>query len=62
MAFSGVVRGLLHDGLTIPAGLKIGDLDARATVEHCFTISDKSWAVAGGVLEAILSDHARRPR
>jgi xanthine dehydrogenase accessory factor len=60
--FPGVLRGLIHDGLTVSAGLKIGDVDARATVEHCFTISDKSLAVAGGVLEAILSYHAGRPR
>ncbi len=61
-AFSGVLRGLIHDGLTVTAGLKIGDLDARATVQHCFTISDKSLAVAGGVLEAILSAQAGRNR
>jgi xanthine dehydrogenase accessory factor len=53
--FPGVLRGLIHDGLAVTPGLKIGDLDARAAVEHCFTISDKSLAVAGGVLEAILS-------
>jgi xanthine dehydrogenase accessory factor len=53
--FPGVLRGLLHPGLWVEPGLKIGDLDARAAVEHCFTISDKSLAVAGGVLEAILS-------
>ena len=59
-AFAGVLRGLIHDGLMVTEGFKIGDLDARATVEHCFTISDKSLAVAGGVLEAILSSHLGR--
>ncbi len=34
--------------------MKVGDIDPRAAREHCFTISDKSRAVAGGVLEAIL--------
>jgi xanthine dehydrogenase accessory factor len=58
--FPGVLRGLIHDGLAITPGSKIGDLDARAAVEHCFTISDKSLAVAGGVLEAILSFGVRR--
>jgi xanthine dehydrogenase accessory factor len=34
--------------------MKIGDIDPRAAREHCFTISDKSLAIAGGVLEAVL--------
>ncbi|MGB9890740.1 MAG: selenium-dependent molybdenum cofactor biosynthesis protein YqeB [Anaerolineae bacterium] len=50
----GVLRGLLHDGLTVPAGMKVGDVDPRAVVAHCFTISDKALAVGGGVLEAVL--------
>lgn len=53
-AFSGVLRGLLHDGLTVSAGLKVGDLDPRGVREHCFTISDKARSIGGGVLEAIL--------
>jgi len=52
--FSGVLRGLLHDGLTVAAGLKVGDLDPRGVHEHCFTISDKARSVGGGVLEAVL--------
>src|SRR5207302_464800 len=51
----GVLRGLLHDGLTVAAGLKVGDVDPRAEREHCFAISDKSLAVGGGVLEAVMS-------
>jgi xanthine dehydrogenase accessory factor len=50
----GVLRGALYDGLTAPAGLKLADVDPRGVVEHCFTVSDKSWAVGGGVLEAVL--------
>jgi len=50
----GVLRGLLHDGLTVCAGCKVGDVDPRAVVEHCFTISDKARAIGGSVLEAIL--------
>jgi len=34
--------------------MKVGDVDPRGVVEHCFTISDKARAVGGGVLEAIL--------
>jgi xanthine dehydrogenase accessory factor len=44
----------LHNGLCVHEGQKIGDVDPRGVVLHCFTISDKSRAVAGGVLEAIL--------
>lgn len=49
----GVLRGLVRDGLPVAAGMKVGDVDPRAVREHCFTISDKSRAVAGGVLEAL---------
>src|SRR5947209_4035121 len=53
-AISGVLRGLMRDGLHVSSGMKVGDIDPRAAREHCFTISDKSRAVAGGVVEAIL--------
>jgi xanthine dehydrogenase accessory factor len=53
-AVNGVVRGLLADGLHVQAGLKVGDVDPRGVVEHCFLISDKALAVGGGVLEAVL--------
>ncbi len=52
---SGVVRGLLHDGLPVTPTLKIGDVDPRGVVEHCFTVSDKALAIGGGVLEAIMT-------
>ncbi|HLG69409.1 MAG TPA: selenium-dependent molybdenum cofactor biosynthesis protein YqeB [Chloroflexota bacterium] len=51
----GVLRGLLHDGLAVTAGTKVGDVDPRAKPEHCATISDKSLAVGGGVLEAVMA-------
>jgi xanthine dehydrogenase accessory factor len=53
-SLAGVLRGLLHDGLPATAGMKVGDVDPRAKPEHCFTISDKSLAVGGGALEAIM--------
>lgn len=52
--FSGVLRGLLHPGLEVSKGLKVGDLDPRDKREYCFLVSDKSLAIGGGVLEAIL--------
>jgi xanthine dehydrogenase accessory factor len=53
--FNGVLRGLLHSGLSVPAGLKVGDLDPRNDPRYCTLVSDKSLAVGGGVMEAILS-------
>ena len=53
-AISGILRGLVRDGLAVSPGMKIGDIDPRAVREHCFTISDKSRAIAGGVLEAVM--------
>lgn len=51
---SGVLRGILHDGLEVTQGMKVGDIDPRGERDYCFTISDKARAIAGGVLEAIL--------
>jgi xanthine dehydrogenase accessory factor len=51
---SGVLRGILHDGLVVHRGMKVGDVDPRGVRDDCFTISDKALAVGGGVLEAIL--------
>ncbi len=53
--FRGVVRGLIHDGLHVPKGMKIGDVDPRGDPSACYLVSDKALAVGGGVLEAILS-------
>ena len=51
---SGVLRGLLADGVTVHKGMKSGDVDPRGEAEYCRLVSDKALAVAGGVLEAIL--------
>ena len=59
--FKGVLRGLLHPGFEVWAGLKIGDVDPRDNPQHCTLVSDKSLAVGGGVLEAILSRTDLRP-
>ena len=51
---SGVVRGLLRDGVEVKKGMKVGDIDPRGKRELCFTISDKARAIGGGVLELSL--------
>lgn len=56
----GVLRGLIRTGIQVEAGLKIGDIDPTDELERCYTISDKSLAIAGGVLEAILHKMAKR--
>ena len=49
----GKLRGLLHDGLAVPEGFKIADIDPRGENADHTTVSDKARAIAGGVLEAI---------
>jgi xanthine dehydrogenase accessory factor len=53
--FRGVLRGMLHPGSRVKKGQKIGDIDPRDDPSYCTTISDKSRALGGSVLEAILS-------
>jgi xanthine dehydrogenase accessory factor len=59
--FPGVIRGLIHSGLPVWNGLKIGDIDPRDEARYCYLVSDKALAVGGGVLEAILSTTVLRP-
>jgi xanthine dehydrogenase accessory factor len=53
--FDGVVRGLLHDGVPVERGMKLGDLDPRREPRFSHEVSDKALAIGGAVLEAILS-------
>jgi xanthine dehydrogenase accessory factor len=53
--FKGTLRGLIHPGLHVTAGLKIGDVDPRDDPSLCNLVSDKALAIGGGVLEAILT-------
>jgi xanthine dehydrogenase accessory factor len=53
--FSGIVRGLIHDGLQVREGMKVGDVDPRPEQFRCWTVSEKSLAIGGGVLEAMLT-------
>ncbi|MCB0045136.1 MAG: EF2563 family selenium-dependent molybdenum hydroxylase system protein [Caldilineaceae bacterium] len=53
--FDGVLRGIIHPSVMVTPGMKIGDVDPRDSVDHCFTISDKALAIGGAVLEAVLA-------
>jgi xanthine dehydrogenase accessory factor len=59
---SGVLRGLLRDGLYTPKGLKVGDIDPRDDRTACYLVSDKALSIGGGVLEAILSKEEIRAK
>lgn len=58
----GALRGLIHPGLRVEAGLKIGDVDPRGDPSYCFLVSDKALAIGGGVLEALLTRPEIRAR
>lgn len=60
--FKGFLRGIIHPGLQVWSGLKIGDVDPRPDPRLSFLVSEKSLAVGGGVLEAILSQPFLRKR
>ncbi len=50
----GVIRGLLASGCRVTEGRELGDIDPRGEVSYCTTISEKSRAIGGAVLTAIL--------
>lgn len=50
----GILRGILPGGIRVYAGMKSGDIDPRCEREYCYSVSEKAFAVGGGVLEAIL--------
>lgn len=60
--FAGVLRGLVHDGLAVKQGMKVGDVDPRDDPAYCYLVSDKSLAIGGGALEAVLSKREIREK
>ena len=61
-AISGIIRGMLQDGVHVTPGFKCGDVDPRGTSVDYMTVSDKAMAIAGGVLEAVSAFAADRDR
>jgi len=59
---SGMLRGIIRDGLRVTKGLKVGDIDPRDERSACYLVSDKALSIGGGVLEAILSREEIRER
>lgn len=50
---SGIVRGMLQEGVEVKKGLKIGDIDARTVRENCFLISDKARIIGKSVFSIV---------
>lgn len=53
--FDGLVRGLIAESTEVPVNTKIGDIDPRVDPLACEQVSDKSLAIGGGVLEAVMT-------
>ena len=49
--FTGLLRGLIHEGKNVPKGMKVADVDPRIDVDWR-TISDKARCLGGAALEA----------
>lgn len=52
---TGILRGLIRPETNVVSGMKIGDVDPRCQPGYCSTVSDKSRAIGGAVLEAVLA-------
>jgi xanthine dehydrogenase accessory factor len=52
-SFTGLLRGLIREGLSVPRGMKLADIDPRTDV-NWRTISDKARCLGGAALEAYL--------
>ncbi len=52
---AGVVRGLISPSTAVTEAMKVGDVDPRAEVDACFSISDKALSIGGGVVEVVTS-------
>ena len=60
-SLTGLLRGIIRDGYEVKKGLKIADIDPRASeYNNCFTISDKSRSIGGSVLELVTADFIQK--
>lgn len=51
---AGLVKGLVHENAELITGEKVADIDPRGPDTDPSLVTDKSLAIAGGVLEALL--------
>jgi xanthine dehydrogenase accessory factor len=50
---SGMLRGLVHDGVPVGKGAKVVEVDPRCDPRHVFGIGERPGRIADGVLDAI---------
>jgi xanthine dehydrogenase accessory factor len=50
---SGIVRGVVKDGLSVQAGAKLVDIDPRGDPAYLSELSKKAWTIADAVLAAV---------
>jgi xanthine dehydrogenase accessory factor len=56
---AGIVRGIVKDGLRVPAGAKLVDIDPRGNPALLAQFSEKAWVIADAVLSAIRTSNTR---
>jgi len=54
-ASSGIVSAILHEGVEIPPGTPVAEVDSRGDENICYTISDAGRLLSGGVLETAVA-------
>ncbi len=59
-SLDGMIRGLLNNGLSVPIGFKIADIDPRGLQADFTTVSDKAKAIGGSVLEVLVGFLTKR--
>jgi xanthine dehydrogenase accessory factor len=50
---SGIIRGIVKDGLSVQAGTKLVDIDPRSDPAYLSELSQKAWIIADAVLAAV---------
>lgn len=50
---SGIIRGIVKDGLSVQAGAKLADIDPRGDPVYLSELSKKAWTIADAVLAVI---------
>jgi xanthine dehydrogenase accessory factor len=57
----GTIRGIVRDGLVVPAGAKLVDVDPRDTPASLSELSQKAWVIADAVVSAIRAALSGQP-
>lgn len=52
---AGVVSGILQEGVEVPRGAVLFEVDSRGQEDYCYNISERGRAVSGSVLESVVA-------